>query len=291
MAMTNNLTDIKSFEIGELFPIVSDLTQKYTSKESSSISYENARMLMDSVIYCLEECNKIPEEDKERTDEKVNAKKLYEQGLQYVYKKVLKSKELYEEIIIDFHSYNCRNYYDTIIEGMPNFFLWYSPVFKPQDHILTLDYPTIKPLGNLTGVDAIYQYLYNIKLEWQFLRAFPDEAIIGLMNRMMPDYEELFFDNICSQVLRNAIACVIVEKPISNLKIEADDLKIIDTFFNLKSRESLNSTIQMITKQIVKQAFFSNAMLLDYLLLDSEEHTILLENAMKNDTLEYIFPL
>lgn len=289
--MTNNLTDINNFEIGELLPIVSDLAQKYTSKESSSISYEKARMLMDSVIYCLDECNKIPEEDKEYTEEEVNTRKLYEQGLQYVYKKVLKSKELYEEIIRDFHSYNCRCYYDTIINGIPNFFLWYDPVFKPQDHLLTLDYPTIKPLGNLCGVDAIYQYLFSIKIEWQFLNAFPDESIMELLHRMMPDYEELFLDNICSQVLRNAIACVIVEKPIGILKIEADDLKMIKSFFCTKSRESINSTIQMIIKQIVKHAPFSNAMLLDYLLLDSQEFTVLLENAMKYDTLEYLFSL
>lgn len=291
MDMTNNLTDIKNFEMGELLPIVSDLAQKYTSKESSSISYEKARMLMDSVMYCLDEYNKIPEEDMEYTEEKVNTRKLYEQGLQYVYKKVLKSKELYEEIIRDFHSYNCRSYYDTIINGIPNFFLWYDPVFKPQDHLLTLDYPTIKPLGNLRGVDAIYQYLCSIKLEWQFLNAFPDESIMELLHRMMPDYEELLLDNICSQVLRNAIACVIVEKPIGMLKIEADDLKMIKSFFNTKSRESINSTIQMITRQIVKHASFSNAMLLDYLLLDSEDFTVLLENAMKYDTLEYLFPL
>lgn len=291
MDMRNNLTDIKNFEMGELLSIVSDLSKKYTSMESSSITYEKARMLMDSVIYCLDECNKIPEEDREYTDEKMNTKNIYEQGLQYVYKKVLKSKDLYDEIIRDFHSYNCRNYYDTIINGIPNFFLWYDPVFKPQDHILTLDYPTIKPLGNLCGVDAIYQYLCSIKLEWQFLNAFPDETIMALLHRMMPDYEELFLDNVCSQVLRNAIACVIVEKPIGMLKIEADDLEIIKSFFNLKSRESINSSIQMITKQIVKHGFFTNALLLDYLLLDSEDFTILLENAIKYNTLEYIFPL
>jgi hypothetical protein len=66
MDMTNNLTDINKFEIGELLPIVSDLAKKYTSMESSSITYENARMLMESVLYCLEECNKIPQEQKKR---------------------------------------------------------------------------------------------------------------------------------------------------------------------------------------------------------------------------------
>jgi hypothetical protein len=149
----------------------------------------------------------------------------------------------------------------------------------------------MKPLGNLQGVDAIYQYLCNIKMECQFLNAFPDEAVMGLLHRMMPDYEELFLDNICSQVLRYAIACIIVEKPIGMLKIEEDDLKIIKSFFQSKPSESINNTIQMITKQLVKHGFFSNAILLDYLLVDSEDFTTLLENALRYNTLEYIFPL
>lgn len=291
MDMTNNLKNRSNYKIEELLPIVSDLAKKYTSNESSSISYEKARMLMSAVIYCLDECNKIPSEDIDNIAGNISAKKLYEQGLQYVFKKVLKCKELYEHLIIDFHSYQCRNCYDTVIEGIPAFFQWYDPVFRPQDHILTLDYPTIKPLVNLCGVDAIYQYLCNIQIEWRFLNAFPDEAIIGLLNRMMPEYEELFLDNICSQVLRNAIACVIADQPIKNLKIEAEDYNRIKSFCNLKSKEYLYNSIQMITKQIVNRAFCSNAMLMEYLLLDSEDFAILLDNALKHNTLEYIFPV
>ena len=41
------------YEIEELVPIVATLAEKYTSKESSSITYEKAQQLMEAVLYCI----------------------------------------------------------------------------------------------------------------------------------------------------------------------------------------------------------------------------------------------
>ena len=39
----------------ELLPVMIKLAEKFTSKDSSSISYERAEYLMDAVIYCISE--------------------------------------------------------------------------------------------------------------------------------------------------------------------------------------------------------------------------------------------
>lgn len=44
-----------SFETEELMPIVAELADKYTGKESTSITYEKARQLMEAVLYCIHE--------------------------------------------------------------------------------------------------------------------------------------------------------------------------------------------------------------------------------------------
>ena len=44
------------YEMEELVPIVASLSEKYTSKESTSVSYETARQLMEAVMYCINEC-------------------------------------------------------------------------------------------------------------------------------------------------------------------------------------------------------------------------------------------
>ena len=43
------------YEIEELIPVVGKLAEKYTSGESTSISYERAELLMEAVLYCIHE--------------------------------------------------------------------------------------------------------------------------------------------------------------------------------------------------------------------------------------------
>lgn len=43
------------YKMEELLPIVSELAQKYTAHESTSVTYEKAQMLMGAVLYCLDE--------------------------------------------------------------------------------------------------------------------------------------------------------------------------------------------------------------------------------------------
>lgn len=42
---------VDTYHMEELIPIVAMLADKYTSKESSSISYERANQLMEATIY------------------------------------------------------------------------------------------------------------------------------------------------------------------------------------------------------------------------------------------------
>ena len=44
------------YHIERLLPIVAELSVRYTSGESCSVSYEAAQALMEAVIYCIREC-------------------------------------------------------------------------------------------------------------------------------------------------------------------------------------------------------------------------------------------
>ena len=44
------------YELEELFPVVAELARKYTSGESTSITYERANHLMEAVLYCIHQC-------------------------------------------------------------------------------------------------------------------------------------------------------------------------------------------------------------------------------------------
>lgn len=45
-----------NYQLEQLIPIVAELANKYTGKQSSSITYERAEMLMEAVLYCIQEC-------------------------------------------------------------------------------------------------------------------------------------------------------------------------------------------------------------------------------------------
>ena len=51
--MMNNGKILDNYVMEDFIPIVGRLADEFTSKESSSITYERARQLMKAVIYCI----------------------------------------------------------------------------------------------------------------------------------------------------------------------------------------------------------------------------------------------
>lgn len=283
-----------NFEMEELIPVVAELTEKYTSKESTSVSYETAKQLMNAVIYCINElefeCIKADANVVSNIEQEKNAKLAYRKGYDLVMKKVLKTKDLYDEIVQDFNAYRNRAYYDTIIKGMPAFFLYYNPKFNPQNHILTLDYPTIKYEQDLCGIDAIYIYLLYTKLEQLFLNKFPEEYVTTLLSKYSADYEELFI-NIGSIVLRNVIACMIVGKNIIDHSFENNDINIINELVKGSTKEELEDKIDHLIGILVKQGYQQNEQLYEYLKEDVKNISFELIHAVENDCLNAAFLL
>ena len=44
------------YKIEQLLPLAAELADRYTSKESTSVTYETAGALMEAVLYCMKEC-------------------------------------------------------------------------------------------------------------------------------------------------------------------------------------------------------------------------------------------
>lgn len=124
------------YQLEELLPLTARLAEKYTSKESSSVTYETAQMLMEAVLYCVRECRDTSEYTLV-SEHTVKAEDAYRIGYDRVVEKTRKAKEIYDKLIKDFCDYGCSNYRETILKGMPAFFIAYDARFRPQDHLLT----------------------------------------------------------------------------------------------------------------------------------------------------------
>lgn len=252
------------YSLEELLPIVTKLSEKYTSKESTSVTYETAEQLMEAIIYCLEEEGISQQHTIVDLSGTEPAEIAYQKGYERVLIKTAEAKKVFDEISLNFHFYRNHAYYDTIVKGMPAFFLYYDVRFNPQNHLLTLDYPTIKPLGDLCGIDAIYEYLNNIRYEQIFLNAFPENYILEVLEHYHNDYEELII-NICEIVMQNVMMHMIVKKQITDKGSEKENQEIIKGFISGKSREKLEEELAELLQILIDSEYKENAELFNYL--------------------------
>lgn len=217
------------YKIEEILPVMEKLSDKYTSKDSASVSYETAQQLMEAILYCIQECG---DENKDLLGgASVDCMTAYEQGYRFTMDKVMRAKEVYHRITSDFEDYGCRNYRETIIEGMPMFFTKYDVRFEPQNHILSLDYPALGIAPGKRGIDLIMDYLEEIEYEQHFLKYFKRKAVTDLLEYRCTDYQELYLDNICEPVLIRAAACLATDQEIGNLRLDVSDHKAAEEYF------------------------------------------------------------
>lgn len=183
---------INMYEVEDLIPIVGKLTEEFTAKESSSVTYERARQFMEAVIYCMAHLetgnNSIT------TVGKLPAIYAYQLGRDAVIEKVRKTQEKYNELMGFFDHYDNRNYRETVEKALPAFFLYYDVKFAPMENIITMDYPILGLDMTLEGIDMIAQYIDAIREEQRYLLQFPKNYVISLLRTFHPRYENEYFN-------------------------------------------------------------------------------------------------
>ena len=180
------------YSMDELVPIVAGLVEKFTGNESSSVTYERARQLMEAVIYCIahfDTGDHLP-----AGSHLPAAKDAYLAGYQTVIEKVCKTQEKYNKLTQFFDHYGNINYRDTVCKALPAFFLHYDVRFAPADNIITMDYPVLGLGLNLEGIEMIRQYIDAIWEEQCFLMKFPRNEIIRILRDFHSKYEKEFFN-------------------------------------------------------------------------------------------------
>lgn len=204
-------TDVTNrYTMEELIPLVGKLTEEFTSKESSSVTYERARQFMEAVIYCIAHCDCESNRLAERRQ--LTAEEAYRIGYEVVIKMVQETREKYNRLMQFFDSYGNRNYQDTVCKAMPGFFLHYDAKFAPIDNIITMDYPIFTLDWESEGIDRIRSYVDAIWDEQCYLMKFPRSYIISELRAFHSRYENEFFN------LREIV----------ELQMASDDLKIVE---------------------------------------------------------------
>lgn len=273
----------------ELLPLVKELSGKYTGKASTSITYEAAQQLMKAVLYCIQEYTFGAGKDVLCPGKKVSAREAYELGYELVLKKTQDARECYNQVAEYFDSYGNRAYEETFRKGIPEFFLWYDAKLKPQDHILTLDYPVLGNDVKACGIDRMYEYLWCIDKEQQFLLRFPKAYVRTVNRERYPEYEE-YFINVCQTPLRRILCCMLAEIDLTRTELSKEEYLQIEHALDMdeETGKGLKSRLEAALKLLVNQVYEGEEDLYRYLSRDLEDLTFELKNGIENHCLKEV---
>ena len=271
----------------ELLPVVAKLATRYTSNESTSISYDKARQLMGAVIYCIEEYENaaVGLRDLVTANAAVSADTAYRQGYEILIEKVKKIQQEYNLMMKEFQFYGNRCCYDTFQKGLPEFFLYYDARFHPMNHILTLDYPVLVSLAPWCGADLMEVYVRSAFLEQSFLKKLPADYIMHVLNAYSGDYGELII-NLASIVIRNVLGCRIAGKSIDLNGYSPVEMERLKFFISGKSSEELEVQLKKYIDELMDFAYEGNEELGNYLKEDVKNFSFELQHGLNYNCLQ-----
>lgn len=204
----------------DLFPILSEVMMRYTKGESTSVSYDEAKQLMGSIIYALEAVRWESGLIAETSDFKM----LYKVGLESRKAQFQSFRNAYHQLLKRFNAYGNECYEQTVREGLQGFMDWYDLEFNPTDLIITMDYPVIACLKDQQCLDKVQAYLEAINHENDFLGQIDPKVIQASLEHFHPNHSE-YLINIASIICYNVMGCVICDRKGYTPYFDDDDRK------------------------------------------------------------------
>lgn len=270
----------------EAVSIVADLSRKYTSGESTSVTYETANQLMGAVMYCIEEYKKhgIALE----RQKSISLREKYEVGKELLLQKIQDSRERYNHLMEYFNAYGNHNYQDTVTKAISGFFVHYDARFNPQNTIITCDYPTIISVRDsyMSGIDLIDQYLHYIELEQKFLRKIPRDYICRILYQSDSDYENQFY-NIAAVIVRHLLVNGLIGKPNLINGNETDYKRVYEIVGDMdikQLRKRLDDTLSI----LLHEAYDNSQELHQYFQNEITELSVRLKNVESSEYLKNV---
>lgn len=276
------------YKMEELLPVVSELAQKYTGYESTSITYEKAQMLMGAVLYCLDEYSHSCTNS--LVDKNVSVKEQYHIGANIILEKVDSIREIFNAVSSRFDDFGVKCLYDTVQKGIPQFLKWYDAKFCPQDTILTLDYPLLIDCNSLTGANAVYKYIHAIQIEQSFLSLFDRNYVISILANYNSEYRDML-ENICGIVLMNTVGHLAVKKPFHDAYFLHEEYLQLSKVFEGKSIIDIENIVKKLIEEMIRQFYEDNAGMLEYLCYETKNIATRIYTANQYGELNKVFVL
>ena len=121
----------EDYTMEELLPIVKDLAELYTSKASTSITYDAARVFMEAIQYVIR-CGRMGCNRQQLMTAHKDARTEYVAGIEAVNQLIQKALGEYNRLMVNYEDYGNKNYGSVVRDGIPGFFSIISPNLSPR---------------------------------------------------------------------------------------------------------------------------------------------------------------
>lgn len=274
----------------ECLKLLADSTERYTKGQSSSVPVEIAQGIMTSNLFTIGIYLKTLPHVSAAMDAIKNASidELYEYGYTVLKRKCDVAKYFFylvcqTKLETQNHAYNI-----TIDEGFTPFFDKYDLIFHAHEIPSSIDYQLIHPVSDLAGVEFIIQYLENLYYENLFCQKFDATVIDEVMCGYDQGYKDLL-DNICEQVLQNALGCNLLKKNLQTLDFNPGDLNLLKNALKANSQQSFLNRLLKAGTDIFTLLEISNRSQKKYILASLPKIATTVYAAIETDTLNKVF--
>lgn len=278
------------YDVAKLLQIVAGLTEKYTGRASSSVTYETAQQLMEAVLYCIHEaeqrtavCGSAEEGGIVLTSE-LQVEQAYRQGYDLVVFKVQEAYALYQKITDVFESYGNYYYEKTIMNAIPEFFKRYDTLFCPQDSVIGMDYPVLAAMESLQGIDAVYPYLQCVLTEQRFLHKMSRDFVRNALQEYSRAYRGDVI-NVPYIILRRLQVYMMLGKPAWEYKMTQGDFEKAERLMDLESEENLTGRLGLQLENLLRECYQEDEDMTGYFRLCLPDMAAELKNAARNHSL------
>lgn len=274
------------YTMEELFPVTAELAKKYTSGESTSITFEQAERLMEAVLYCISAC--CEQKDALAGGRKPSAGEAYQRGYGFIQERTKACLKQYNQMLSGFCAYGNENYYDTVCNAIPGFFRLYDARLAPQETVISMDYPVLLPMTQWKGIDAMERYIMCIHLEQIFLGKFEEQEVRLVLEMFQKSYRGQFY-NICSIFLRHLLGILLLQ--FERREKSEDRYAVLQEIVRRYPREELQKILNQAVDALVCKMWKGQQELAEYLKADTEEYSAALVRAAENSSLPAIVVL
>jgi hypothetical protein len=270
--------------------LVAETVERLNRGASSSVKVEAAQTLAESNFYTMGLYLKT-QTGVSHALQVLKAEpvpEIYRMGRSVLESQLSFARGLYELVRMTKVSTRNYAYVATIDRGIEDFFLGYDPDFAAHEVPGSIDYQLLNPVTGLAGVEYMVRYLQSLYLENLFCSRFDPAAIDEVMRSYRPEYEDLL-DNICGQVLQNALGCFILGKNVPSLRLSRQDVQGLKAVLTHKDRQATRSFLQRVLEMALDSLSLRSAPLRAYLTISLVELSSRIGTAMATDSLDKIF--